>query len=180
MSINTKKYIEEYIKIRDKESKIIDFKLNTPQQKLYDIIKKQKNQGKPVRIIILKARQMGFSTLTEAIIFKDTATKSNVNSGIITHKEDATTNLFNMSKRMYDNLPVPLQPEIRNSNAKELLFNRKDGTGLGSKIKCMTAGSGGVGRSDTFQQFTYFRTCILARRQKRNVNRIISSSAKLI
>ena len=150
MSINTKKYVEEFIKIRDKNSDIISFKLNAPQQKLYDIIKKQKELGKPIRIIILKARQMGFSTLTEAVIFKETATKKNVNSGIITHKEDATTNLFNMSKRMYDNLPTPLRPEIKNSNAKELIFDTKEGNGLGSKIKCMTAGSGGVGRSDTF------------------------------
>ena len=37
MNINTKKYIEEYLKIRDKKSQIIDFKLNTPQQKLYNV-----------------------------------------------------------------------------------------------------------------------------------------------
>ena len=86
MNINTKKYIEEYIKIRDKNSKIISFKINEPQEKLYNIIKCQKQQDKPVRIIILKARQMGFSTLSEAIIFKETATKSNVNSGILAHK----------------------------------------------------------------------------------------------
>ena len=41
MNINTKKYIEEYLKIRDKKSQIIDFKLNTPQQKLYNVIKEQ-------------------------------------------------------------------------------------------------------------------------------------------
>lgn len=150
MSINTKQYIEKFIKIRDKNSNVIDFKLNKPQQKLYDIIKKQKESNKPIRIIILKPRQMGFSTLTEAIIFKNTATNKNVNSGIITHKEEATTNLFNMSKRMYDNLPEPLKPVIKASNAKELIFDTADGKGLGSKIKCMTAGSGGVGRSDTF------------------------------
>lgn len=55
--INTRKYIESFIKIRDKNSDIIPLKLNKPQQKLYDIIKEQKQQGRPVRIIILKARQ---------------------------------------------------------------------------------------------------------------------------
>ncbi len=150
MSINTKAYIEEYIKIRDKSGRIIDLKLNQGQLKLYEAIKKQRKEGKPVRIIILKARQIGFSTLTEAIIFKETATKFNINSGIITHKEEATTNLFNMSKRMYDNLPTVMQPDLKASNAKELVFDNKEGTGLKSKIKCMTAGSSGVGRSDTF------------------------------
>ena len=150
MNINTKQYIEKYIKIRDKAGKIIDLKINQGQQKLYDAIKEQHNQGKPIRIIVLKARQIGFSTLTEGIIFKNTATKFNVNAGIITHKEEATTNLFNMSKRMYDNLPDNMKPSLKRSNAKELIFDNEQGTGLKSKIKCMTAGSSGVGRSDTF------------------------------
>ena len=145
MNINTKKY-----KIRDKAGSIIDFTLNEPQQRLYDIIKEQRKLKKPVRIIILKARQMGFSTLTESILFKETATKFNINTGIIAHKEEATTNLFNMSKRMYANLPDEMKPSLKNSNAKELIFDNYEGTGLKSKIKCMTAGSDGVGRSDTF------------------------------
>ena len=150
MNINTKQYIEKYIKIRNKAGKIIDFKLNQPQQKLYDVIKRQKQLNKPVRIIILKARQMGFSTETESILFKETTTKFNINTGIITHQEDATTNLFTMSKLMYDCLPDAMKPSIKASNAKELIFNNKDGTGLNSKIRCMTAGASGVGRSYTY------------------------------
>lgn len=150
MSINTKQYIERYVKIRDKAGNIIDFIINEPQQRLYDIIKKLKEEKKPIRIVILKARQMGFSTLTESILFKETTTKFNVNTGIITHQDEATTNLFNMSKRIYDYLPDEMKPALKNSNAKELIFDNEQGTGLKSKIKCMTAGGKGVGRSDTF------------------------------
>lgn len=150
MNINTQKYIEKYIKIRNKEGKIISLTLNRPQQKLYDIIKEQKQAKKPVRIIILKARQMGFSTLTESILFKETVTKFNRRSGIITHLATATTNLFNMSKLMLDNLPEDMRPSVKKSNAQELIFDNDTGTGLKSKIKCMTAGTSGVGRSDTF------------------------------
>ncbi len=148
-NINTKKYIEEYVKIRNKESKIIPLKLNEPQAKYYNTIKELKKQNKPVRIIILKARQMGFSTETEAIFFKETVTKPNINTAIVAHKEDSTTNLFNMTKLMYNELPNEIKPEKKASNAKELVFNNQDGTGLNSKIKCMTAGGEGVGRSDT-------------------------------
>ena len=150
MNINTKRYIEKFIKIRTKEGKIIDFKLNSPQQRLYDIIKEQKQAKKPVRVIILKARQMGFSTLTESILFKETVTKFNRRTGIITHLASATTNLFNMSKLMLDNLPDEIKPSVKKSNAQELIFDNDTGTGLKSKIKCMTAGTSGVGRSDTF------------------------------
>lgn len=150
MNINTKAYIESYIKIRNKEGKIVSFRLNSPQQKLYDIIKEQKQAKKPVRIIILKARQMGFSTLTESVLFKETVTKFNRRTGIITHKATATANLFNMSKLMLDCLPEDMKPSVKRSNAQELIFDNDNGTGLKSKIKCMTAGSSGVGRSDTF------------------------------
>lgn len=150
MTINTKKYIETYLKIRDKEGNIIDLILNEPQTKLYNAIKEQKLNKKPVRIIILKARQLGFSTAVEAILFKETATKFNVNTGIITHQDEATTNLFNMSKRMYDFLPQEMKPSLKASNAKELVFDNDKGTGLKSKFKCMTAGGKGVGRSDTY------------------------------
>ncbi|MBQ7308049.1 MAG: hypothetical protein IJW82_05945 [Clostridia bacterium] len=153
MSINTKKYIEAFLKIKTKEGKIIPFKLNQPQQKCYEVIRQQYLEKKPIRIIILKARQMGFSTLTEAIIFKNTATNPNVSSGIVAHIEEATSNLFNMSNLFFQELPEKIKPKVRQSNAKELIFDDKDKnkTGLRSKIKCMTAGGKGIGRSDTFQ-----------------------------
>lgn len=150
MSINTKSYIENYIKIRDKNGKIIPLKFNEPQIKYYNVIKKLHQEKKPIRIIILKARQMGFSTVTEAVIFKNVVTHHNYNAGIVAHKEDSTTNLFTMSKRMLDYLPEAIKPAQKKSNAKELVFNNDIGTGLDSKIKCMTAGGKGIGRSDTF------------------------------
>lgn len=150
MSINTKSYIENYIKIRDKKGNVVPLKLNEPQLKYYNVIRKLYIERKPIRIIILKARQMGFSTETEAIIFKNVVTHHNYNAGIVAHKEDSTTNLFNMSKRMLEYLPEDIKPEQKKSNAKELVFNNSEGTGLDSKIKCMTAGGKGIGRSDTF------------------------------
>lgn len=80
MSINTRSYIENYIKIRDKKGNVIPLTFNEPQLKYYNIIKRLHEQRKPIRIIILKARQMGFSTETEAIIFKNVVTHHNYNA----------------------------------------------------------------------------------------------------
>ncbi|MBC5648267.1 hypothetical protein [Christensenella tenuis] len=146
--INTKAFIEQNLKIRDKKARLIDFKLNAAQMKLYNAIAGQYRNGRPIRAIILKARQMGFSTLTEGMIFKDTVTQANISSGIVTHEIAATNNLFRMSKRYYEHLDPALRPQILASNAKELVFDFADGN---SSIKCMTAGNGSIGRSDTFQ-----------------------------
>ena len=151
-SINRKKYIEEYIKIVDKNSNLINIKFNFAQQKLYDTIKELKQAGKPVRIIILKARQLGISTATESIFFANTALGFNIKTGIITHKGEATSNLFKMNKIMYQNLPERLRPTLLNDNQNCLVFNNEKGTGLNSEIRCMTAGSSGVGRSSTLKQ----------------------------
>ena len=105
--------------------------------------------NKPIRIIILKARQLGFSTVTGALLLKNCATKKNVTAGIVAHKEDSATNLFNMYKLMYDNLPPEIAPQQKASNAKEIIFNNNFNTGLNSRIRCMTAGAKGVGRSFT-------------------------------
>ena len=145
-----KEYSQRCLVIRDKNSNLVPFKLNPAQKKLDALFEELEKNSLPIRIIILKARQMGFSTYTEGRILHRTATRKNVKSGIITHKDDATNNLFNMSKRYYDNLPSMLKPTIKASNSKELIFNTKDGKGLDSSIKCMTAGASGVGRSDTY------------------------------
>lgn len=151
--LNAAQYIRAFLKIKTKDNKIVPFVMNEPQKRLYDVIKQEAQADKPIRIIILKARQMGFSTLTEALIFHRTANKRNVSSLIIAHKDDATTNLFNMSKLFYSELPSQMKPKRKASNAKEIIFDvpeRSDEKGLNSRIKCATAGGDGVGRSDTF------------------------------
>lgn len=152
-------YIEGCLKIKTKSGTVVPFRLNDAQKKLYAVAKKQQDAGKPVRLIILKARQLGFSTLTEGLIFHACATRKNVNALIVAHREDATANLFRMSKLFYDELPAPMKPMLRASNAQELVFEnpsklrseREARPGLRSRIRCATAGGRGIGRSDTLQ-----------------------------
>lgn len=152
-------YIENCLKIKTKSGTVVPFRLNDAQRKLYAVAKRQQDAGKPVRLIILKARQLGFSTLTEGLIFHACATRKNVNALIVAHREDATANLFRMSKLFYDELPAPVKPMLRASNAQELVFEnpsklrseREARPGLRSRIRCATAGGRGIGRSDTLQ-----------------------------
>lgn len=154
--LNCRDYIENFLKIRDKNGKIIPLKMNPPQLRLYETIRQQWAAGKPVRIVILKARQMGFSTLTEAIIFWATATSQQTDSMIVAHQDEATGNLFKMSKRFLDELPGPMKPMTKASNGQVLEFDKptrskEDRKGLGSRIRCATAGGRGVGRSYTLR-----------------------------
>jgi len=145
-------YFSSFLKIRTKTGALAPFRMNDPQKMLYHRLRSQWKEGRPMRAIVLKARQMGISTLAQALIFHDTATRHHVNSMVIAHREDATANLFGISKQFYSSLPEVIRPSLRASNARELIFDtaaRSERPGLQSKLRCVTASSGRVGRSDT-------------------------------
>lgn len=150
-------YIENFLKIRDKNSRLVPLILNPAQVEFDKIINKCKEDGKLPRFIVLKARQMGLSTYTEALIFANTTTKKFVNSLIIAHEDKATQNLFNMSKLYYEELPDVLRPMKKYSNEKALVFEnpindeseKKKNPGLRSRITVATAGTAESGRSAT-------------------------------
>ena len=150
-------YIENCLKIRTKHGAVEPFRLNAAQRKLYAVARRQQEVGRGVRIIILKARQLGFSTLTEALLFHACVTRPGVNALVVAHREDATANLFRMSRLFYDELPAPVRPMLRAANDRELVFEnpnraqRAEQPGLRSRLRCATAGGKGVGRSDTLQ-----------------------------
>ncbi len=163
-------FIEKNLYIRTKDARLRRLKLNPAQRRLYQTLLRQKKQGKPQRVIILKARQLGFSTLAEAMIFSRTARHRNVNSLIVAHREDSTANLFKMSRLFYERLPEELRPMTKNSNARELVFESPErdagkkaaNPGLMSCIRCNTAGGEGIGRSDTLHnvhasEFAFWR-----------------------
>lgn len=150
-------YMENFLKIRDKRAQIIPFRLNEAQRIFMEHIERDEREGRPKRYIVLKARQMGLSTFSEAIIFHDTSTHENKNSLIIAHEEVASQNLFNMSKQYYEYLPDVLKPMKKYANGKVLHFEnpttddaeKAKNPGLRSKISIATAGTGEVGRSAT-------------------------------
>jgi hypothetical protein len=100
---------------------------------------------------------MGLSTLFEGLIFQDSANNPFKNSLIVAHEESASSNLFNMSKLFYENLPDVIRPMKKYNNGKILSFEnpendeakKAENPGLRSKITIATAGSGEVGRSAT-------------------------------
>lgn len=154
---NPKEYCENLLWIRTKKQTMARLHFNDAQNNLYGVIRQQAAQGKPIRLIVLKGRQEGISTVTEGLMFQDTVTRPNVKTLIVAHESTATANLFKMNKLFYDSLPPGAQPMRKNSNAKELVFenptkderDKRRRPGLRSSIRCQTAGKGGVGRSDT-------------------------------
>lgn len=66
--------------------------------------------GKPSRIIVLKARREGVSTIVQATFAHRAFTRTNVKAYTIAHEADAASILHGMTEGMYDNLPRALKP----------------------------------------------------------------------
>ena len=111
------------------------------QMKLHEFIEGIRAEGKPVRVCVPKARQLGVSTYTTARYLHRASMNRGVPVFILSHMSDSTNYLFDMVKRMYNSLPDPIRPAVGRSNRKELKF-----ASLDSEYALGTAGSEEVGR----------------------------------
>jgi hypothetical protein len=130
-------------KVKDKQGKIVPFRLNRAQRFLHDALERQKAETGMVRALVLKGRQQGVSTYVGERFYHQVTTWSK-SAFIVAHEDKATTNLFEMVKRYQSH--NPLAPSTKNSNAKELIFGAID-----AGYKLATAGTDDVGRSNTAQ-----------------------------
>lgn len=152
-------YIQDNLQIQDKAGALRPLIFNPLQLRLVAEIRRQQAAGLPVRIIILKARQIGFSTAVAALFYQRAATVANTNAMIVAHKADASANIFNKCKLFWDCSPASLRPMKKASNSRELLFEnpsskpseRERDPGLRSRIEIETAGNKDAGRSATVQ-----------------------------
>lgn len=151
-------FIETLLYIKTIAKEVTLFKLNETQLRIYGKVEKLRKEKKPVRIIILKARQTGVSTLTEALIFQDTVVNDNVLSMIIAHDHESTGHLFRMSKLFYSKMDKDIyKPMTKRSNKIEILFENPNpklvdtNPGLNSIIRVDTANNLQAGRAFTLQ-----------------------------
>lgn len=145
----------ERLHIKTKNKRIVPLKFNLVQELLYKKFMESWSQNRPVRWLVLKARQEGVSTFIEALYYALTTLHPITDSLIVADEADKSSHLFEMNKRFYDSLPPFLQPARQYSNRKELVFKDKDNPGLSlnSSITINTAVNLDAGRSQTFHNF---------------------------
>ena len=134
--------------IRTKSGKPTPFVFNRVQRYLHDCLEKQLNEKGVVRSLVLKGRQQGCSTYVQARYFHKVLTLVGKKAFILTHESEATKNIFEITKRYYDNLPFGFASTADKSSTKELKFKKLD-----SGYTVGTAGNKGAGRSQTIQLF---------------------------
>ena len=142
-----------FLNILDKKTnKMVPFKLNDEQEELLDVL--QTSQ----RVIVLKARQIGCSTLVRAyFLWKQYCSTEPTTHAIISYTRDSADHLHSMDKQFYLKLPRALQRKLSKSSNRTLQF-----ADTKAVLRSFTAGGkAGATRSFTFNsahisEFAFF------------------------
>ena len=139
-------FAESCLKIKTKTGAIEKLCFNKAQAHVHGRIEEQRRRTGKVRVLLLKARQQGFSTYIAARFYHRTSLSQGLQTFILSHEQEATSNLFAMVERFHRHAPI--RPSTGTANARELSFDiLESGYGVG------TAGTRAVGRSKTIQLF---------------------------
>jgi len=122
-------FANTYLKIVDKNDKLIPFCLNNAQVRIHTELEDNSF------LTILKSRQMGSSTYIAARFFWEALFKPNTRVAVVAHTFAAVKSIYTIYQRFYQNLPPFLQLETTAASANELAFV------TGSSIKIGTANS---------------------------------------
>lgn len=98
------------VKIRDKRTgNIVPFVLNFPQRKVLAVLEADRLAGRPIRMILLKARQWGGSTLVQMYMaWIQTTQRTNWHSIICSHLKDSSRSILGMYEAMTASYPMEL------------------------------------------------------------------------
>ncbi|MCI0756690.1 phage terminase large subunit family protein [Teichococcus vastitatis] len=137
------------LKIKTKKGETTTLTLKPAQLRLIDLIEELLRTKGRASVIILKARQQGMSTATGGYLYYKVSQNKSKKAIVVTHKSEASTNLFDMTKRFHDGINnhpmMPLKPSTSHRNGRQLAFDKLD-----SGYAVATAGGDGIGRGDTF------------------------------
>ncbi len=141
--------LTERLTIQKKDLKVEPIDLADPfawaQLALLKEIERQYNLGLPVRIIVLKGRQIGISTCTEGTLFNWTFIHPGTRSLVIAHETKASQHLFDMTKLMWEEWPFNGLYTEKHNTVKSLAWVETR-----SSMSVATAKNAGSGRSFTY------------------------------
>lgn len=103
-------FCKTFVKIKNKQGKVVPLVLNDAQHVIVDAIRELEDAGKPVRIIGLKGRQQGYSTVVQAYHLWKAVCFRGQSCLTIAHDLEPASQLFGKTELAYDELPDDIKP----------------------------------------------------------------------
>lgn len=138
-----KLFAKNFIKIVDNHGDTIPFVLNEEQADFIDSMEKFN--------ILLKSRQIGFSTLSLAYCLYNAINHANTSYMIVSLSNESVSGLFNSLKFMNENLPRAKYPGKFPTTEKDNKGELKLSNGSRIVVASAEGKTGGIGRGQTFR-----------------------------
>jgi len=137
-------YIERTHLIKTKDAVVSHLVLNYAQRRFYhDCIVAPRRAKMPVRSIVLKARQLGFSTLIQSLQYEWCDREGYRTALTISYDDVSTKELFAKASFVHKNMWFPRTTRRASNDTMEFTDN-------GSTCFARTSGNFSAGRGDTF------------------------------
>jgi len=120
--------------------------LNHAQYRIVEEVNRALNEKRRCRFIVLKARQIGVSTITEALMFTLAMLLNRMSGLVISHEADSATHLLKMTNHYWETWRFRDLYTIRHNSVRHMSWEEN-----GSSIRIATAKNVGAGRSQTIQ-----------------------------
>ena len=136
-----------YVVTKDVGSGITRFDPNWAQLQFISEVERQLADRGRVRLILLKARQLGMSTVSEALAFLFLFVFDNYRAMILANKEKSAQSILNMTKLFWETSPFASMYTMKYNSRNDLAWRETR-----SSIKIATAGrstESDIGRGDT-------------------------------
>lgn len=96
------------------------------QREFTEEVERQYNDGLPVRIITLKSRQLGISTLSEAIMFLWAFIHPGINGAVVSHTDGQAQSLFEKTKLYWEKWPHNVLFDVKYNTRRQLSWKQTD------------------------------------------------------
>lgn len=121
-------YLENYHVVRTEQEGLKTlYPFWESQEIFYHEVRMFQKRNEPVRMLVLKARQQGLTTISQGLLVHKTIFSETCNSLDVGKDIPQSSYMFEMSRLAIDSLPWWMRPEIRyETKGNTLTFDRKD------------------------------------------------------
>lgn len=143
-------YAGTFLQVKRREGGgLVLFDLKPVQKRVSEFITPK--GGMPSKVIVLKSRRLGVSTLVAGKFLHRILTKPHLKGIVVAHRGPDAENIFHIYERFYDNLPdkwhdLPIRPKRTGGKGKKLEFRKLD-----SSLEVSSAGTEEAGRGGDAQ-----------------------------
>ena len=145
--LTDEEWCAKHCQIVNKRSKLVPFIFNPAQRILAAKIREQLRKYGMVRLVVLKARQLGMSLVIQALLWRELLESQNEKAIVMADEDEPADNVFERTRIFRDDTRFPMYP-FKYSSRREIAFELPHR----SQIRVLVSTFKGKGHGGTYRK----------------------------